>query len=43
MGTLKSYIDVAYAILPETIAVEKRVAPRELDALEGFMAPPAVD
>ena len=43
MGTAMSYIDVVYAILPETIAVEKRVTPRELDALECFLAPPTVD
>ena len=42
-GTAKSYIDVVCAILPERIEVGSRVAPRELDALEFFVAPPTVD
>ena len=42
-GTAKSYINVVRAILPETMELEKRVAPRELDALECFLAPPTLD
>ena len=42
-STAKSYIDVVYAILPGTIEVDKRVGPRELDALEAFLAPPTTE
>ena len=41
LSTAKSYIDVVYAILPETIEAEKQVKPRELSALEPFLAPPS--
>ena len=39
ISTAKSYIDVVYAILPETIEAEKQVKPRELIALAPFLAP----
>ena len=39
MSTTKSYIDIVYALLPETIEAEKQVVPRELTALEPFLAP----
>ena len=39
-STAKSSIDPVYAILPETIEAEKRVKPRELSALNQYLAPP---
>ena len=39
VSTTKSYIDIVYALLPETIEAEKQVLPRELPALEPFLAP----
>ena len=39
VSTTKSYVDVVYALLPETIEAEKQVKPRELDALAPFLAP----
>ena len=42
-GKAKSYVDVVYPIMLETVEVEFRVAPRELDALECFLAPSTVD
>ena len=39
LSTEKSYVDIVYAILPETLAAEKRVKPRELSALAPFLAP----
>ena len=38
-STAKKYIDPVYAILPETIEAEKRVKPRELVALNPYLAP----
>ena len=38
-STAKKYIDPVYAILPETIEAEKRVKPRELTALNPYLAP----
>ena len=40
MHTARSYIDIVYAILPETIQAEARVAPRSLDALNCIVALP---
>ena len=39
VSTTKSYVDVVYALLPETIEAEKQVKPRELHALAPFIAP----
>ena len=38
-STAKKYIDPVFAILPETIDAEKRVKPRELTALNPYLAP----
>ena len=37
-STAKSYIDTVFAILPETIAAEKRLQPRTLEALDNILA-----
>ena len=39
VSTTRSYIDVVYALLPETVEAEKQVQPRELTALSPFLAP----
>ena len=39
VATTKSYVDVVYALLPETIEAEKQVQPRNLEALSPFLAP----
>ena len=40
VGTARSYVDIVYAVVPETIASELRVPPRELSARDAMFAPP---